>query len=212
MANTPGKWHKARKRHRAGKRSPPRLHSSSGDRSGREEYALTDYGQELVSVVDVIEAWLAKAPQGAIAVLSDAASEKISALDAGYRSGFMSGSVEQPPPQLLDAGIAEELTGEDGSRRYELTDWGRQGIGVILAAARAEGRHRPGAVRLTPSELSGLMRMAMPLVELADDVEGVIEFGVDPDSDDPVSSAAGFWAKVEGGRIVATGEGPPPDR
>ncbi len=188
------------------------MHSSSGDESGREEYALTGFGRELVSVVDVIEAWLAKAPQGAISVLSDAGSEKISALDAGYKSGFMSGSVEQPPPQLLDAGIAEELTGEDGSRRYELTDWGRQGIGVILAAARAEGRHRPGAMRLTPSELSGLMRNLMPLAKIADDVEGVIEFGVDPDPDDPLSSAAGFWAKVEGGRIVATGEGLPPDR
>lgn len=176
------------------------------------EYALTDLGSEVLDLADRAQAWLAKAPHGAIALESGAGSKTIMALDDGFRSGFMSGLVEQPSPQLLDTGIAEAVAGEDGSRRYELTDWGRQGIGVILALARIEARDDAGGMRLTPSEMSGLLRNLMPLAKIADDVEGVVEFVVDPEPDDTVSAASSFWAKVEGGRIVATGESPPPDR
>ena len=169
------------------------------------------FGKDLLFVADVLEAWLANAPEGALRVGSAAADRKIAALHAANDSGFLGGSVEPPPPGVLAAGIAEEVAGEDGSKRYELTDWGRRGIGVILAAARAESRHVPGAPRLTPSQLSGLLRMTLPLVELPDDVEGVVQFGIDPDPDDATSSAAGLWLRIEGGRIVDAGEGPPPE-
>lgn len=203
MADTPDQGH----RHRQS--GVPLSSFLPGDAGGEEALAPTDFGEETLAVRGRLDGWLAYAPQGPIASDSDAGRHAVSALEAARESGFLSGSVEQPPPEALDAGLAQELPGEDDSSRYQLTDWGRQGIGVILAVSRAEAKHLPGGSRLTPSELSALMQMLLPLVELPDDMNGVVQLGIDPESGDP-SAGAGFWIQVEAGRIVATGTGPPP--
>lgn len=206
MADTPDHGHGHRQ-----SRVPP-SNFLPGDGGGEEAYALTGFGKELLAVGEHVDAWLAKAPQGPIARFSDAGRQAVLALEAARESGFLSGSVEQPPPEALDAGLAQELTGEDGASRFQLTDWGRQGIGVILALSRAEAKHLPGGSRLTPSELSGMMQMLLPLVELTDDMNGVVQLDIDPEPGDPASTGAGFWIQIEAGRIVATGTGPPPQR
>ena len=185
-----------------------------GDADGEESYALSGSGEEQVTVGEYLAGWLAKAPQGPIASDSDAGRQAVLTLEATRESGFLSGSVKQPPPAALHAGLAEELAGQDGSSSYELTDWGRQGIGVIFAVNLAEAEHLPGrGSRLTPSELSGMMQMLLPLVELPEGTEdGVVQLGIDPVPGDPASTAAGFWIQVESGRIIATGTGPPPRR
>ncbi len=211
MAETPGRKHRRSRRRRLWPRMP-RSSSPRGDAGAAESYQLSDFGKELFAAGERLDAWLAQAPQGPLTHASDAGSRAATALEAAYASGFLSGLVEQPPPGAVDAGIARELTAEDGSSSYELTDWGRRGIGPILALGRAEAKHRPRTSRLTPRVLSGMLQQLLPLIQLPENTEGIVQLGIDPEAGEPASAAAAFWVQIEAGRIVDSGTGPPPKR
>lgn len=148
-----------------------------------DELAGTDHGTDLMFLSHVLEKWLAAAPRGAIRVETPPAERTTAALGLANGSGFLAGSLAKPPDPVLAAGIAEEITAGDGSIDYELTDWGRRGVGVILAAARTEHRHVPGVPELNATQLSGLIAAVLPLVELPDDLNGVVGFGIYSDDD-----------------------------
>ena len=53
------------------------------------ENELTEAGREVLSVADVIEAWLARAPQGSIPLGSESAKGAIRALVGGWGSTML---------------------------------------------------------------------------------------------------------------------------
>lgn len=138
------------------------------------------FGEEFAFLTEATERWLANFPGGPLALDGHEGAEKIAALAAAQASGFLGGRAELPPARALAAGIAEEISGDDGTIGYGLTDWGRRGIGLIFAAIRVQERHLPEGRQMTPDEFAGLLQATLPLLELPEGAEGIIEFRVDP--------------------------------
>lgn len=150
---------------------------------GEDNIAHDEFGDDIAFLEQAARDWLDGAPGGALALHGGGARPVIDALAAAHRLGFLSGTANDPPPEALAVGIADELSDADGPGQYELTDWGRRGVGVILAAVRVI-RRRTDSPGLTADEFRGLLLATLPLLELPDDAEGIIQFEIDPDSAD----------------------------
>jgi DNA-binding HxlR family transcriptional regulator len=100
--------------------------------------------------------------------------------------------------------------GPRAAERHALAERGRYAVGELAAAARFERLHMPAlAVPVTAADVVGALRSHLPLLELPAGIEGICEFAIDadPGQGGPVAMA---WAQVGGGRVVASGAGPPP--
>jgi DNA-binding HxlR family transcriptional regulator len=101
--------------------------------------------------------------------------------------------------------------GRGREARFALAERGRYAVGELAAAARFERLHMGGAaIPITVSDVVGALRSHLPLLELPDAMEGVCEFTVsaDPGQDTAIAMA---WAQVSAGRVIASGQGPPPE-
>ena len=166
------------------------------------EYELTAAGRDLLFVVDTLENWLESAPEGRLPLGGNAAKAAIKALAESWSSTMIRalsarplslteldrviGSLSYPALErrfaaMRLAGLVEARQGEGRGTPYGVTDWLRQGVAPLAAAARWERRHLPqgtpsigrfdveAAFLLTvpmlrpPSELSGSCRLAAEL-------------------------------------------------
>jgi hypothetical protein len=180
-------------------------------------------GRDLPFVGFALERWLGNCPGGAIKLGPDAG-PALSALLCGWASTVMHTLAAKPLTveqaceaiQILDLDIVEarieameeaELLearpADDGATRYAVTDWLREGIAPLAAAARLERRHPPGdTAPIAALDVDAAFLLALPLLKLPAELSGSCSLAVELD-EDVRPNPAGVTARVQGGRIVS---------
>jgi hypothetical protein len=181
----------------------------------------TPAGREFVFVGAVLEGWLNACPDGPVRIGEEAAptlatllavwsASVTHALAAGPRTlaevreavpTLGEELVEEYVTETRDAGLLEELVGEDGETRYEPTAWLRRSVAPLAAAARLEARHPPGdTAPIAVADVEAAFRLALPLLRLPGRVAGSCALLVELD-DEVVGGPAALTARVEEGRV-----------
>lgn len=181
----------------------------------------TPAGEEFLFAVFALNRWLNNCPWGPIQLGSLESSEAVSTLVYCWSATVthhlavaplgleaLSERVEVLEPDVLEehleamvrTGLAETITGEDGTTRYALTDWQREGLAPIAAAARMECR-RPEDHILPPDRLDAetAFRLSLSLVTLPPELSGSCRLSVGLDG----GETAGVTATVADGRAAA---------
>lgn len=188
------------------------------------ENELTPMGHDLLGVAHLLENWLARAPDGPVALESGRARGVVKAFVDGWASTMMRGLAARPMSLTeLDRGITElsypALERRLSSMRmaglievrpsagvgtpYAVTDWARRGIAPLALAAACERTHmRNQAAALDRIDIEAAFLLALPLVGLPADVTGSSQLEVEADSR-AVHGQAGVRVTVDHGRVVA---------
>lgn len=183
-------------------------------------------GHELLFVGAVLQRWLDRCPEGSLELGPDAG-PALSALLCGWSStaihalaarpltiaeateaiGTLSHDVvEDRIEEMEEAGQLDALPGS-GETRYAVTDWLREGVAPLGAAARLEHRFPPGdTAPIAALDVEAAFHLSLPLLELPVELAGScslaveLEEGIGP-------SPAGVTARVEEGRVVSCATG-----
>jgi DNA-binding HxlR family transcriptional regulator len=191
------------------------------------ENELTDVGRGILAVAEVVEAWLARAPQGPIAFGSEPAKGAIRSLVGGWSSTVLrvlaarplsltelSGAIpELSYPSLerrlsaMRASRQVEVLDEPGKARpYAVTDWTRQAVGPLVAAGRCECKHIPErAEPITGIDIEAAFLLAVPLVTLPVGGSGSCQLVVNTGEggEEPMPQAAGVHVGLEHGEVTS---------
>jgi DNA-binding HxlR family transcriptional regulator len=188
---------------------------------------LTDGGREVLFVIEVLERWLARGPQGPIPIDSGAAKAAIKALAEGWSSTMVSEIAHEPASLTdLDRRITEmsypslerrlsrmrstrqvePAASEGRGQPFEVTDWLRHAIAPLSASARCERRYlRAESAPITAIEIEAAFLLAMPLAPLPETATGTCLLTVPAEGEHAPSdqdSLAGATVEVEQGRLV----------
>jgi hypothetical protein len=181
----------------------------------------TSKGEELLFVACVLERWLRNCPDGPLQV-GPSGGEAIASLVCCWSATVTHALAWQPltlveldrAVEILDYDTIEEhveamrrtghvdvLSGE-GEPRYAVTDWLREGLAPLAAAARLE-RHYPEEDIAPPDilDVEAAFQLTLPLLRLPADLAGPCRLGAQM----PGGSAllAGATAQIEKGRVVS---------
>jgi DNA-binding HxlR family transcriptional regulator len=188
------------------------------------ECRIATPGQRLLPVASRLDAWLADAPQGPLALGDAYATVRVKALAVAWGSTLLRWLAERPRSltelerlvhmfgyrklerisrDLVKAGLVERVAIGGRSSPYGVTRWARQSAGLLTAAMRWE-RHeiaKRGA-SVTSIEAEGVLLLALPLIELPDDVTGTCALLVDAEGSEN-ESLGGAVVRLLDGRPVA---------
>jgi len=194
------------------------------------ENELTETGLGVLSVADVVERWLGRAPQGPIPLGSEAAKGAIRALVGGWDSNVLTVLADRPRsltelssaiadhsyPSLerrlsaLRAACQVEAQPDDhrGAKPYALNDWTRQAVAPLLAASHREGLYLTAkAAPLTRSDMEVIFLLAAPLIELEAPCVGscllVVDTAASVEGESTGSHVAGVNVEIEKGEVVS---------
>ncbi len=168
--------------------------------SGQAAVRITDTGREMLFVSFVLERWLHSSPLGPLPLGSDGANDAIAALACAWSSTVMHNlamgpltlpelgqAIETLPYRSLEehvdameaAGQVEVRTGEDGKTRYVVTDWLRQAIAPLGAAARLERLTRAeDTAPIAAIDVGAGFLLTLPLLRLPSELSGSCGLGV----------------------------------
>lgn len=192
------------------------------------ENELTALGREVLTVAEVVEAWLARAPQGSIPLGSESAKSAIRALVGGWGSTILRALAARPlsltelssvindhsypalERRLSAMRAARQLeprpNGDRGAKPYGVTEWTRQAVAPIVAAGRCECKHLARATDpLTRIDIEAAFLLSVPLVDLDATRSGTCLLAVDTGaggSGQPTDRLAGVHVEVEGGAVT----------
>jgi len=194
------------------------------DFPGALELELTGAGRDLLGVMATLEAWLAAAPDGRLALGDPPAKAAIKALAEGWSSTILRALAAKPLslteldrvisslnyPTLerrLGAmrlvGQIEARPGGGRGRPYAVTAWLRQGVAPIAAATYWEHRHRVGAAppfgRL---DAEAAFLLSVPLLQLPGKLSGSCRLAVEI-SNGRKHTMAGVVVDAKAGRVVS---------
>jgi DNA-binding HxlR family transcriptional regulator len=192
----------------------------SADRIAR----ILPSGEEMLFIAFTIEQWLQKGPGGAVRIDSERARKTIPALAEGWSSTLVHALAVQPRtlPELereiealgrsalreqleamREVGLVDARPGDGEGALYAVTDFLRAATAPLAAGARFERRYAPAHTpHITPLDVEAAFLLALPLLRLPPDVDGVCRLVVDvPVHGEPVPTGA--MARVEHGRIAA---------
>jgi DNA-binding HxlR family transcriptional regulator len=172
----------------------------SNGKAGMVDNALTPSGLELLFVADVIEAWLARAPDGPIRLESETGKAAIKALAGGWGStmlralaarpfslteldnlisAFSYPALERRLGAMRLAGFVAAVKGNGSGTPYAVTDWLREAMAPLLAAIRCERRHMAAeAAPLTRIDVEAILLLAVPLAAFAPNASGASQLAV----------------------------------
>jgi DNA-binding HxlR family transcriptional regulator len=193
------------------------------------ENELTDVGRGVLVVADIVEAWLACAPQGPIALGSEPAKGTMRALIGGWGSTMLRALAGQPLsltelssaitdhsyPALerrLSAMRAARLVelrpdGWRGAKPYGVTEWTRQAVAPLVAAGRCECEHLADSTEsLTRLDIEAGFLLAVPLVDLEVTRRGACLLAIDTGASrtgESVDRLAGVYVQIEEGAVVS---------
>jgi len=193
------------------------------------ENELTDIGRGVLAVADVVEAWLTRAPQGAIALGSEPAKGALRALIGGWGSTMLRALAARPLSLTELSSVIAELSypslerrlsamraarlvevmpdGGKGAKPYAVTEWTRQAVGPLVAASRCECMHlSEQAEPLTRIDIEAAFLLAVPLVHLEVTRSGSCLLAVDAGASKGVegqSRITGVHVEVEDGDVVS---------
>jgi DNA-binding HxlR family transcriptional regulator len=190
---------------------------------GALDFELGGPGRDLLRVADILQGWLAAAPDGPIPLGSVAAKSAIKALVEGWSSTVVR-AVAARPLSLTDlnrlisehnypslerrlgalrlAGLIEACPGKTRGTPYTVTDWLRRGVGPLAAAARWERAYvieDTAAIGRIDIEASFLL--AVPLLSLPPEVSGACRLAVEIRSNGGEPGLAGVFVEIEEGRV-----------
>jgi DNA-binding HxlR family transcriptional regulator len=190
------------------------------------ECRLAGPGQRLLPVLDLLDEWLARAPQGSLKLGETYATAAIRSLAVGWGSTLLRWLAERPRSlteleQLIDgfgyrklertardlvrAGLAERVAVKGRLCPYTVTPWARQAATPLAAAIRWERHEIPGRGALVTSmEAEGGLLLALPLIELSADLNGSCALLVDADRPG-AASLGGAAVRLMDGRPVSWG-------
>ncbi len=190
------------------------------------ENELTAVGHGILAVADMVEAWLARAPQGPLVFGSEAAKGAIRALVAGWDSTMLRALAARPLSLTeLDNVISEisypaierrlsamraakqvEASLQDGisAKPYAVTEWARQAVRPLVAAGRCECEHLAGATDpLTRLDVEAAFLLAAPLASLPANASGACLLAVSTDDGEDDGRLVGVDVGVERGEVVS---------
>lgn len=193
------------------------------------ENELTEVGRSLLDVAAVVETWLARAPQGPLALGSEPAKGAIRALVGGWGSTMLRALAARPlaltelssvigdhsypalERRLSAMRAARQVEpregGERGGKPYGVTEWTRQAVAPIVAAGRCECEHLAASTEpLTRIDIEAAFLLAVPLVDLDVTRSGPCLLAVDTScvrDAEPADRLAGVHVEVDRGSIVA---------
>ncbi|HEY2335691.1 MAG TPA: winged helix-turn-helix transcriptional regulator [Solirubrobacterales bacterium] len=191
------------------------------------ENELTDVGRGVLDVAEIVEAWLARAPQGSIPLGSESAKGAIRALIGGWGSKMLRALAARPLsltelssvigdlsyPALerrLSAmraarQVEVKLNGGRGAKPYAVTDWTREAVGPLVAAGRCECTHLAGVTEpLTRIDIEAAFLLALPLIDLEVTRDGSCLLAVDTgvaNDDERADRLAGVHVEIEKGDV-----------
>jgi DNA-binding HxlR family transcriptional regulator len=193
------------------------------------ENELTPIGLEVLSVAEVVEAWLARAPQGSIPLGSESSKGAIRALVGGWSSTMLRALAARPlsltelssvindhsypalERRLSAMRAARQLEprpgGDRGAKPYGVTEWTRQAVAPIVAAAHCECKYLARSTSpLSRIDIEAAFLLSVPLVDLDVTRSGACLLAVDTGggggSEQPTDRLAGVHVEVEGGTIM----------
>lgn len=191
---------------------------------GTLEFDLTEPGRDLLEVAAATDRWLATAPEGAIALGTDAAKAAIKALAEGWSTTIVRAlaagplslteldrvigalnypSLERRLSAMRLAGQIEARPGNGRGTPYAVTDWLRRGVGPLAAAVRWEQRHLArSSPPITRIDSEATFLLSVPLLRLPDGVSGACRLAVTL-ANGGKHSMAGVMVEVDDGRITS---------
>jgi DNA-binding HxlR family transcriptional regulator len=193
------------------------------------ENELTAVGRGVLTVAEIVEAWLRRAPQGEITLGSESAKGAIRALIGGWGSTMLRALAARPLsltelssvisdhsyPALerrlsaMRAARQLELRPSDGrgAKPYGVTEWTRQAVAPLTAAGRCECQHLAGTTDpLARIDIEAAFLLSVPLVDLEVTRSGSCLLAVDTGpakSTESIDRLAGVHVEVESGAITA---------
>jgi DNA-binding HxlR family transcriptional regulator len=193
------------------------------------ENTLTDVGRGVLAVAAIVEAWLAQAPQGPIALGSEPAKGAIRALVGAWGSTTLRALAGRPLaltelssviPDLSYPSLERRLSamraarqielrldGGRGAKPYAVTEWTRQAVGPLVAAGRCECEHLAEVTEpLTRIDIEAAFLLAVPLVDLTVNYRGSCLLAVDTRSGNDGESGerlAGVYVEIEDGAVAS---------
>ncbi|MFY9825769.1 MAG: winged helix-turn-helix transcriptional regulator, partial [Thermoanaerobaculia bacterium] len=194
------------------------------------ENELTDRGRGILAVAGLVEAWLARAPQGPIALGSEPAKRAIRALVGGWSSTMLHALAARPLsltelssligdfsyPSLerrlsaMRAARQVEARSTDGTgaKPFDVSQWTRWAVAPLLAAGRCEREHLSGMTKpLTRIDIEAAFRLAVPLVDLQVAHRGAYLLAIGTDAagadQEDAERVSGVGVEVEDGVITA---------
>jgi DNA-binding HxlR family transcriptional regulator len=201
-------------------------------RRGREfpgavDYELGEAGRALLTVADVLEAWLGASPEGPLALGGQGAKSAIKALLDGWSSAIVRAlaarplsltelnrlisdlnypSLERRLGAMRLAGQIEATLGRSRGKPYLVTEWLRQAIGPLAAATRWERRY--AATQAAPParlDVEATFLLAVGLLEPPEEASGscrlAVQVGAANGNGEP--ALAGVLIGVEEGKVVS---------
>jgi DNA-binding HxlR family transcriptional regulator len=192
------------------------------------ENELTPLGFAVLSVAEVVEAWLGRAPQGSIPLGSESAKGAIRALVGGWGSTMLRALAARPlsltelssvindhsypalERRLSAMRAARQLeprpNGDRGAKPWGVTEWTRQAVAPIAAAGRCECKYlAQSTAPLTRIDVEAAFLLSVPLVDLDVTRSGACLLAVDTGSGgsgQATERLAGVHVGVEEGTIT----------
>lgn len=189
---------------------------------------ITPVGEEMLFVAEVLEQWLASAPDGPLEPDSDEARGAVKALAGGWGSSLMRVLAAQPyslaeldslipniaypslERRLAKMRATRQVTPAPGPGRgtpYAVTDWLRRSIAPLCVAGRCERRHMSEiAVPITAVEVEAAFLLALPLAPLPPTLHGNCMLAVHTGSGETgkalTEGLSGVIVEVQRGKIV----------
>jgi len=188
-----------------------------------QEARITPVGKQMLYVSFVAERWLQGAPGRQLDFDGGESERAIVALAEGWSSTAIHALAREPltfreleraiphlDPQGLErrlrmmriSGLVKVRPEGSDTGLYTATDWLREGIAPLAAAARLE-RNEPSqqSAPIDSLDVEAAFLLTLPLLELPAEISGACRLGVEIGEGGQPRSTAGVTAHVEGGRV-----------
>jgi DNA-binding HxlR family transcriptional regulator len=184
------------------------------------KYRLTPSGLEAAAVCELLKGWLAKCPAGGLPYGGDGAPEAMEALVDSWDSTVLHALAAEPHSltelvnavegvepatieRLLESmqmlGLLQRRAGDHGKVIYGVTEWLREGIGPLSAAARLERRHLAATTApATGPDVIAAFQLALPLIHLDSERSGTCRVSIQLGA----GAEAGATATIEAGQVT----------
>jgi DNA-binding HxlR family transcriptional regulator len=189
---------------------------------GTLECQLTDAGDELLFVVSTLEGWLDRHPSGPLSLGGTAAKAAVNAFTEGWSTTMLRAlaaeplslteldrligplsypSLERRLAAMRLAGLVEARPANGRGTPYAVTDWLRQGMAPLAAAARWERRHQPNTTpRVAGLDVETGFLLAVPRLSLPKALTGTCRLAAEVSTGK--RPMAGVTVEVARGAVV----------
>lgn len=196
---------------------------NGGIRRVSAEYELTEAGEDLLVVAEVLERWLAESPNASRPFAGNRAKAAIGALAEGWSAtllralaakplsvadldsliaSFNYPSLERRIAAMRHAGQVEACPASGRETPYAVTTWLRRGVAPLLAAIRWERQHlAESSAPVAGLDVEAAFLLAMPLLKLDPETSGRCRLAVELPGGE--GRLAGVVAGLEDGSVAS---------